>query len=95
MPDTGLGLAGDRGFARCPRCNELIDSSAGDCRFCGSPLNRDEIQKSAALQKSITEAKARENNRKAMVAAIISVLGTVLLYVAWYGVKFLIRWQRP
>ena len=93
MSDTGLGLAGDQGFARCPQCNELIDSSVEVCRFCGSTLDRDEIQKSAAVQRSITEVKARDNNRRAMVAAIISVFGTVLLYVAWYGVKFLIEWQ--
>ena len=93
MADKGLRLSESRGFARCPRCNQLIDSSVEVCRFCGATLNRDEIQKSAALQKRITEAKAKENNRKAMVAAIVSVFGTAILYLAWFGIRLLIRFR--
>ena len=93
MSDTGLGLAGRRGFARCPKCNELIDASVDVCRFCGSSLDRAAIQKSAALQASITEAKAKANNRRALVAAAISLLGTILLYAAWYGLKLVIPIQ--
>jgi hypothetical protein len=92
--DYGLGLAGERGFARCPKCRQIIDASVEVCRFCGSRLDPEELKKAAAVQKAVTETAAKANNRRALIAGIIGLFGTVLAYAALYGFRFWRRWRR-
>jgi FlaA1/EpsC-like NDP-sugar epimerase len=94
MTNSGLGLANERGFARCPQCQQLIDASVEVCRFCGSRLDPEELKKRAAVQKAFTETTAKANNRRALLAGIAGLIGTVLVYAAGYGFKFWRRWRR-
>src|SRR5262245_25256300 len=94
MSGPGLGLSSERGFAPCPHCNQLIDSSSESCRFCGSSLDKTQLQQAAAVHSRVTEAKARQNNRRALISGIIGLVGTILAYAAWYGLKFWIRFER-
>ena len=77
-----------RRFARCPKCNELIDAASTSCRYCGSPLTAQELERAAALQTKLTEAKSKANNRAAMVAAIKSLVVVVLIYSLWFLLRF-------
>ena len=94
MSGAGLGLSDERGFAPCPQCHQLIDSSSESCRFCGSSLDRTQLQQAAAVHRRMTEAKSRANNRRALIAGIIGLVATVLAYAAWVGLKFWIRFER-
>jgi hypothetical protein len=78
-------------FARCPKCQELIDAASESCRFCGAHFTPGELDQSAALQEKLTQAKARANNRSAMISAILGLFGAILLYGFWFLVRFMTR----
>jgi len=79
------------GFARCPKCQELIDSASESCRFCSAHFTPGELEQSAALQEKLTQAKARANNRSAMISAILGLIGAILLYGLWFLIRFMAR----
>jgi hypothetical protein len=55
--DPGLRIA--LRFARCPRCQELIDAASASCRFCGIPVSAEELEQSAGLHERMIQAKAK------------------------------------
>jgi predicted amidophosphoribosyltransferase len=94
MSGSGLGLSGERGFARCPKCQQLIDASVEVCRFCGYTLDREELRKAAALQREVTESIAKANNRRAFIASAIGLAGSVLGFAAWFLARYWGRSRR-
>jgi len=89
--DLTIGQA--RRFARCPKCNELIDSASTTCRYCGSQLTAEELERAAALQTRLTEAKSKANNCASMVSAIKALVVMVLIYTLWFVARVLIRYK--
>ena len=92
MSEKGLGLLSGPEFARCPRCNEVIDASIDVCRFCGSFLDKTEREQAAAAHHSKTEAVARSNNRRALIAGLVGLFGTAFFYALWFLVRYLLRY---
>ena len=87
-----LSIGAVRRFARCPKCNELIDAASTTCRYCGVPLSAEELERAAALQTRLTEAKSKANNRASMVAAIKALVVVVLLYSLWFLARFFLAY---
>jgi hypothetical protein len=83
------GLRTSPRFARCPRCQELIDAESVTCRFCGNPVTAEELYRSADLQEKLIQAKAKANDRSSMVAAIKALVVTVLVFTMWFPARFL------
>ena len=90
MPNTerDSGIRTARGFARCPKCQELIDAASEVCRFCRSPVSTAELQQSAALQQKLIEAKSKANDRSSLIAAIKALVIAVLIYALWLSARF-------
>jgi predicted amidophosphoribosyltransferase len=82
-PKPDLSLLKAKGFARCPRCREVIDASSRACRFCKAELDPTELQAAAATYRSQIENKSRVNDRRALIAAIASLIGTVVMGALW------------
>ena len=93
-PQNDLGVWSARRFARCPRCQELIDAASASCRYCGVPVSAEELEQSAALQVKLVKAKAKANDRSSLGAAIKGLVVVVLLYSLWFLVRFLIGFQK-
>ena len=89
--DLSIGAA--RRFARCPTCKELIDAATTTCRFCGATMSAEELERAAALQTKLTEAKSKANNRASLVAAIKALVVVVLLYSLWFLARFLLTYE--
>lgn len=71
-------------FARCPKCQELIDSASVSCRFCGIPVSAEELEHSAVLQEKLIRTKARANDNSSMAAAIKALVVGVLIFALWF-----------
>jgi len=77
-----------RGFARCPRCQELIDSASETCRFCGVSISAEEMERSAALQQKLVEAKSKANDRSSLTAAIKALVIGVVVFTLWFLARY-------
>jgi len=57
-------------------------------------MDRDERKKAAAEHRAATESAAKTNNRRALIAGIVGLFGTSLLYAAWFLLRFFLRERR-
>jgi hypothetical protein len=87
MAGFEMGLRAKGELARCPGCNELIDSSVAACRFCGVKVDPADLRNAAMLQRSITEQRARANNRRALIGGIVGLIATAALWGLWFAAK--------
>jgi len=76
-------------FARCPKCQQLIDAASLACRFCGAHFSPGELEQAARLQEKLIQAKSRANDRSAMIFAIKALLATILIYALWFLARFM------
>jgi hypothetical protein len=81
--DVTLGAS--KGFARCPHCRNLIDASSTACRFCKVPLDAAALQAAAAAYRQDTDTKSRNNDRRALLAGIASLIAGAALAALMFG----------
>jgi hypothetical protein len=94
-------LAYPRTF-RCPNCNEMINESAAQCRFCSLAIDPGVAELIAGRQQKVNEAcsDASYLRRTAMAMYVFLGFGLVFtfaywgfLITFWMGLLLMIRWQ--
>ena len=93
-PQRELGVRPAPRFARCPKCQELIDAASVSCRFCGKPVSAEELEESARRQEKFILAKSTANNRASLIAAIKALVVSVVIYSLWFLFRFWRTYRR-
>src|SRR5262245_39729655 len=76
-------------LARCPACQQVIDATSTSCRFCGFGLSAAVMQEASAAFRASLNAKSRKNDRRALRAAIVSLIALVVFVGLWLTAKML------
>lgn len=87
----------------CPNCNEIINDSMQECRYCSAPINPEAARVAAALQGNVNQACSDASYLRIAAVAMFVFLGLsfVPLLPTYWGfiVTFFvvivgfIRWQ--
>ena len=94
-------IANPRTF-RCPNCNEMINDSMTQCRYCSVPVDPGVAQLIAERQEKANQSYSDASFLRTAVVAIYVLmgLGFILPFVGWGSVivffvalVLLIRWQ--
>src|SRR6266478_5243302 len=89
---------------RCPNCNEMINDSMQQCRFCSVPLDPGIVAWSAEAQEKANQAYSDASFLKTAAIAMFVLLGLSLIpiipfvYLGFLGtfivvLALIIRWQ--
>jgi hypothetical protein len=88
--------------SRCPNCNEMINDSMTQCRYCNVPVDPAVAQLIAERQEKANQSYSDASFLRTSVVAIyvLMALGYVLPFVGWGSsiiffvvLVLLIRWQ--
>ena len=63
----------------CPNCRETINTSASTCPFCGTPIDRDAAEASAAETSRISQACSDASYLKVMAWSLLTFLGVMFI----------------
>ena len=89
----------------CPNCNEIINDTMKECRYCSAPVDRQAAALAADIQSKVNRACSDASFLRTAAATMFILLGLSLLpfisFVAYIGSIFiflavvimLVRWQ--
>lgn len=87
---------------RCPNCNEMINESVTQCRYCSLTIDPGVAALIAGRQEKVNEAYSDASYLRRTAVAMFVFLGFSLVFTFaywgflitfWLGVVLLIRWQ--
>ena len=86
----------------CPNCNEILNESATQCRFCSLAIDRGVAELIAGRQEQVNQAYSDASylRRTAVAMYVFLTVGTFFtlaywgfLIAFWMGLFLLVRWQ--
>jgi hypothetical protein len=79
---------------QCPKCNETIDASAQQCRFCSAPIDAGTAKIAAEAMAEVNQACSDASSLKIMAGVILVFFALsfapIVGYLGYWGLLFLL-----